>query len=57
LQLDVQGAWTLTVLTSTMGGRWFTVNIGPHEVAFSTRSRGSEKLRHYLILDAQPRLS
>ena len=37
--LDIQGAWTLSVLPQTNGGRWFTLNIGPHEVAFSTRMR------------------
>ena len=25
--LDIQGAWTLSVLPSTAGGRWFTINI------------------------------
>src|SRR5882724_7884382 len=34
--LDIQGAWTLSLLPKTKGGRWFTLNIGPHEVAFST---------------------
>src|SRR5260370_42463827 len=37
VNLDIQGAWTLSVLPRTNGGRWFTVNISPHEVAFSTR--------------------
>ena len=31
--LDIQGAWTLSLLPKTKGGRWFTLNIGPHEVA------------------------
>jgi hypothetical protein len=49
--LDVQGAWTLSVLPKTKGGRWFTLNIGPHEVAFSIRKPEGGKFTHYLVLD------
>lgn len=49
--LDIQGAWTLSVLPQTNGGRWFTVNIGSHEVAFSTRTPMGGKFSHYLVLD------
>lgn len=49
--LDIQGAWTLTILPKTNGGRWFTVNIGSHEVAFSTRKAIEGKFLHYLVLD------
>jgi T5orf172 domain len=49
--LDIQGAWTLSLLPKTNGGRWFTLNIGPHEVAFSTRRSDNRKFIHYLILD------
>jgi hypothetical protein len=49
--LDIQGAWTLSVLPKTNGGRWFTLNIGPHEVAFSVRKSDKGKFDHYLILD------
>lgn len=49
--LDIQGAWTLSVLPSTAGGRWFTINIGSHEVAFSTRRPVGGKYSHYLVLD------
>jgi hypothetical protein len=49
--LDIQGAWTLSVLPKTKGGRWFTLNIGPHEVAFSTRKSIAGKFTHYLVLD------
>jgi T5orf172 domain len=49
--LDMQGAWTLSVLPKTNGGRWFTLNIGPHEVAFSTRTPIDNKFEHYLVLD------
>ena len=34
--LDYQEAWTFSIFTSTSGGRFFTINIGLHEVAFST---------------------
>ncbi len=49
--LDIQGAWTLSLLPKTKGGRWFTLNIGPHEVAFSTLKPIDGKFEHYLILD------
>jgi hypothetical protein len=49
--LDVQGAWTLSVLPKTKGGRWFTLNIGPHEVAFSMRKPNGGKFTHFLVLD------
>jgi hypothetical protein len=49
--LDIQGSWTLSILTSTMGGRWFTLNIGPHEVSFSTKPRNEDAPVHYLVLD------
>jgi hypothetical protein len=38
-------------LPKTNGGRWFTLNIGPHEVAFSTYRPVEGKFEHYLILD------
>jgi hypothetical protein len=49
--LDIQGSWTLSILTSTMGGRWFTLNIGPHEVAFSTKARNEAPPVHHVVLD------
>jgi len=49
--LDIQGAWTLSLLPKTVGGRWFTINIGSHEVAFSTRKPLNGKFSHYLVLD------
>ncbi len=33
--LNIQGAWTFALYPSTGGGRFFTLNIGNHEVAFS----------------------
>lgn len=48
--LDIQGAWTLSLMP--MGGsRWYTLNIGPHEVAFSRRSSAGGKFLHVLVLD------
>jgi hypothetical protein len=49
--LDIQGAWTMTILPSTGRGRWFTLNLGPHEVAFSERKPVGNKFLHYLVVD------
>ena len=49
--LDIQGAWTLSSLPTTNGGRWFTLNIGTHEVAFSPLREEKGKYWHYLVLD------
>ena len=49
--LDIQGAWTLSLLPKTNGGRWFTLNIGPHEVAFSAFKNVGGKYEHYVVLD------
>lgn len=39
-RLELQGAWTLTLFPSTNGGRYYTINIGPHEVAFASTPVG-----------------
>jgi hypothetical protein len=49
--LNMQGAWTFTLYPSTMGGRYFTLNIGRHEVAFSTLPRADQSPVHYLMVD------
>lgn len=49
--LDLQEAWTLSVMPKTSGGRWFTLNIGPHEVAFAPRRSMNAKYEHYLVMD------
>ena len=41
----------MSVLPKTNGGRWFTLNIGPHEVAFTTRKPDGGKFTHFLVLD------
>jgi hypothetical protein len=51
--LDIQGAWVLSFMPSTVGGRWFTLNIGSHEVAFSGPCGRTPDNRfwHSLVLD------
>lgn len=49
--LDIQGAWTFVLFPSTSGGRYFTINIGPHEVAFSTLPKNIEKPIHMILVD------
>ena len=48
--LDIQGAWTLSLFTQTVGGRFFTINLGRHEVAFSPLSSADEGW-HFLVVD------
>lgn len=50
--LDVQGAWTFVLFPSTAGGRYYTLNIGGHEVAFTTLPPCSiEPPSHYIVMD------
>jgi hypothetical protein len=50
--LDIQGAWTFVLFPSTGRGRYFTINIGPHEVAFSALPQaGSGKPIHAIVMD------
>jgi hypothetical protein len=49
--LDIQGAWTFVLFPGTNGGRYFTINIGPHEVAFSTLKRKSTESIHMILMD------
>jgi hypothetical protein len=49
--LDIQGAWTFVLFPKTNGGRYFTINIGPHEVAFSTLKRKSTESIHMILMD------
>lgn len=51
--LDLQGGWTFTLFPSTSGGRYYTLNMGVHEVAYSLiegRGQRSEPC-HMLHLD------
>ncbi len=48
---DIQGAWTFVLFPSTSGGRFFTLNIGSHEVAFSPLPRKGEKQLNMILVD------
>jgi hypothetical protein len=49
--LDIQGAWTFVLFPATSGGRYFTINIGPHEVAFSTLEKPASPQVNMILLD------
>jgi hypothetical protein len=49
--LELQGAWTFVLFPKTGGGRYFTINIGPHEVAFSTIARSGVFPTHMILMD------
>lgn len=49
--LDIQGAWTFVLFPATSGGRYFTINIGPHEVAFSTLEKQGRPQINMILLD------
>jgi hypothetical protein len=49
--LNIQGAWTFVLFPSTSGGRYFTINIGPHEVAFSTLGRKGIPQKNMILVD------
>ena len=49
---DLQGAWTLSLYPKTGGGRFFTLNIGTHEVAFSPLPEPKNgPSYHFLVAD------
>jgi len=50
--LDLQGGWTLSIFTSTGGGRYFTINIAKHEVAFSTLPKKERGQWNMLYMDS-----
>jgi len=49
--IDIQGAWTFVLFPSTSGGRYFTINIGPHEVAFSTLPKNDRNQYNMILVD------
>jgi hypothetical protein len=49
--LDLQGAWTLSLFPSTNGGRYYTLNIGSHEVAFATNRSNGQPPVHMIHMD------
>lgn len=49
--LEHQGVWTLSMFPSTSGGRYFTLNIDRHEVAFATLPRNGNPSLFRFVLD------
>lgn len=50
--LNIQGAWVFALYPSTGGGRYFTLNVGPHEVAFTTIPYGAPRApMHMIVVD------
>lgn len=49
--LDYQGAWTFSLFPSTNGGRYYTLNIGSHEVAFSSIGSNGQLPTHMIHMD------
>ena len=49
--LDLQGAWTLSLFPSTRGGRYYTLNIGTHEVGYTTLEKYGYLPRHMIYMD------
>ena len=50
--IEQQGIWTFALFPSTNGGRYFTLNIGSHEVAFSTLGKKDTSQSNALVMDA-----
>ncbi|MDO4549574.1 MAG: hypothetical protein Q4D04_15900 [Clostridia bacterium] len=50
--MNEQGIWTLTLFPSTAGGRFFTLNIAAHEVAFSTLPKNNRPQINMVYLDS-----
>ena len=50
--IEQQGIWTFALFPSTNGGRYFTLNIGSHEVAFSTFGKKDSPQQNMLVLDS-----
>lgn len=49
--LDLQGDWTFSLFPSTNGGRYYTLNIGSHEVAFATVASNDRLPVHMIHMD------
>lgn len=49
--LDLQGGWTFSLFPSTSSGRYYTLNIGPHEVAFSALENADRPATHMIYMD------
>lgn len=49
--LNLQGSWTFSLFPATNGGRYYTLNIGPHEVAFATTPPNGQLPIHMIHMD------
>ncbi len=49
--IDLQGAWTFSLFPATNGGRYYTLNIGSHEVAFATVPSNGQLPVHMIHMD------
>lgn len=50
--LDLQGAWTFSLFPATAGGRYYTLNIGRHEVAYSALPAAGQMPLHMILMDS-----
>jgi hypothetical protein len=50
--LDLQGGWTLSLFTNTAKGRYFTINIAKHEVAFSSLAKPDCEQMNMVYMDS-----
>ena len=49
--LDLQGGWTFSLFSATSGGRYYTLNIGRHEVAYATLPTRDRPAMHMVYMD------
>lgn len=49
---DIQESWTFSLFPRTAGGRFFTLNIDRHEVAFASPLNGSDLQYFSIVVDA-----
>lgn len=49
--LEYQGIWSFVLFPATSGGRYFTLSIGAHEVAFSTLNKQDNLSEHMILVD------
>lgn len=50
--LNLQGAWTFSLFPSTNGGRYYTLNIGTHEVAYASIAPNGGPSHHMIHMDS-----
>ena len=50
--IEQQGIWVFVLFPSTNGGRYFTLNIGSHEVAFSTLGKKDSPQINMLVMNS-----